>query len=141
MASLRRYLPVNKAKKTIFAIQLAYGDTHVGEGFIPMYDMFSVGGSSTVRGYEEREFLGTTICYANLELRFNCAKNFDIVAFYDTGAAWGTSYDQSHIDRDRKSGAGIGFRLQTPLGPVAIDYGKANDRSSGNTYINFGSSF
>lgn len=141
MATLRRYTPVSKNKKTVFAIQLAYGDTDIGEGFIPMYDMFSVGGSNTIRGYEEREFLGTTICYANFELRFNCAKNFDIVAFYDTGSAWGTSYDQTHISRDTKSGAGIGFRLQTPLGPVAIDYGKADDRGSGNTYINFGSSF
>ncbi|MDD3000777.1 MAG: BamA/TamA family outer membrane protein [Candidatus Riflebacteria bacterium] len=141
MAALRRYVPVSKNKKTVFAVQAAYGSTSVGEGFIPMYDMFSVGGSSTVRGYEEREFLGTKIYYVNLELRFNFAKNFDFVTFYDIGSAWGTAYDLTNISKDQKRGAGIGFRLQTPLGPVAIDYGKADDRSSGNTYINFGSSF
>lgn len=141
MAALRRYVPISSNKKTVLATQAVYGNTTVGEGFIPMYDMFSVGGSSTVRGYEEREFLGSKIYYINFELRFNFAKNFDFVAFYDIGSAWGTAYDFSHINKEQKKGAGIGFRLQTPLGPVAIDYGKASDRSSGNTYINFGSSF
>ena len=141
MLSLRRYIPLTSSKKTVFAIQGVYADTSIGEGFMPIYDMFSVGGSSSIRGYEEREFLGTRIAYANLEIRHNLAKNFDIVGFYDTGSAWGTSYDRLPIKRDRKSGYGVGIRLQTPLGPVALDYGKAEDRHDGETYVNFGSSF
>lgn len=141
MLSLRRYIPLNSSKKTVFAIQGVFADTSIGEGFMPIYDMFSVGGSSSIRGYEEREFLGTKIAYANFEIRQNLAKNFDIVGFYDTGSAWGTSYDRTTINRDRKSGYGIGIRLQTPLGPVALDYGKAEDRHDGETYVNFGSSF
>lgn len=141
MATLRRYFALNASRKLVFAVQGTYGDTSIGEGFIPIYDMFSVGGSSTIRGYEEREFLGTRIAYANFELRQNLAKNFDVVAFYDIGSAWGTSYDRTHIDRDNKSGYGLGIRLQTPLGPVALDYGKAKDRDDGETYVNFGSSF
>ena len=141
MLSLRRYIPLTSSKKTVFAIQGVYADTSIGEGFMPIYDMFSVGGSSSIRGYEEREFLGTRIAYANFEIRHNLAKNFDIVGFYDTGSAWGTSYDRLPIKRDRKSGYGVGIRLQTPLGPVALDYGKAEDRHDGETYVNFGSSF
>jgi outer membrane translocation and assembly module TamA len=57
------------------------------------------------------------------------------------GSAWGTDYDRKNIDFDLKKGFGLGLRLQTPLGPVAVDYGKATDRSDGTTYINFGSSF
>lgn len=141
MLSLRRYFPISANKKTVFAVQGVYADTSIGEGFMPIYDMFSVGGSSSIRGYEEREFLGTRVAYTNLEVRHNLAKNFDAVVFYDTGSAWGTGYDRKPVSRDRKSGYGIGIRLQTPLGPVAIDYGKAEDRSDGETYINFGSSF
>jgi outer membrane protein insertion porin family len=141
MLSMRRYFPLNSNKKTIFAIQGVYADTSIGEGFMPIYDMFSVGGSNSIRGYEEREFLGTKIAYANFEIRQNIAKNFDIVGFYDMGSAWGTSYDRTKIDYDRKSGYGVGIRLQTPLGPVALDYGKAEDRHDGETYVNFGSSF
>ena len=141
MVTLRRYLPLNYSKKLVFAVQGTYGDTSIGEGYIPIYDMFSVGGSSTIRGYEEREFLGTKVAYANFELRQNLAKNFDVVAFYDIGSAWGTDYDRKKLDRDNKTGYGLGIRLQTPLGPVALDYGKADDRSSGETYVNFGSSF
>ncbi len=141
MLALRRYIPVSKNRKTVFALQSIAGQTTIGDGFVPIYDMYSIGGSSTVRGYEEREFLGTKVFYTNFELRQNFSKNFDVVAFYDLGSAWGTDYNRRKLDYDQKQGYGIGIRLQTPLGPVALDYGKATDRSDGNTYINFGSSF
>jgi outer membrane protein assembly factor BamA len=48
------------------AIQSVAGQTTIGKGFVPVYDMFSIGGSDTVRGYEEREFLGTKLFYANI---------------------------------------------------------------------------
>ncbi len=141
MLALRRYFAISKNRKTVVAIQGVGGQTTIGEGFVPIYDMFSVGGSDTVRGYEEREFLGTKVFYANLELRQNFAKSFDAVLFYDVGSAWGTDYNRKSLSFDLKHGYGIGIRLQTPLGPVALDYGKANDRDDGMTYINFGSSF
>ncbi|EKD83679.1 MAG: Surface antigen (D15) [uncultured bacterium] len=141
MLALRRYMAISKNRKTVFAVQSVAGQTTIGEGFVPIYDMFSIGGSSTVRGYEEREFLGTKVFYTNFELRQNFAKNFDLVAFYDIGSAWGTDYNRLKLDYDLRGGYGLGIRLQTPLGPVALDYGKASDRDSGNTYINFGSSF
>jgi outer membrane protein insertion porin family len=141
MLALRRYLAISKNRKTVFAVQSVAGQTTIGEGFVPVYDMFSVGGSSTIRGYEEREFLGTKVFYTNFELRQNFARNFDLVAFYDIGSAWGTDYNRKRLDYDLRGGYGLGIRLQTPLGPVALDYGKADDRDSGNTYINFGSSF
>ena len=141
MLALRRYFPLSKNRKTVFAIQAVGGQTTIGKGFVPIYDMFSVGGSATIRGYEEREFLGTKIFHSNLEVRQNFAKNFDFVLFYDLGSAWGTDYNRQGLSYDLKRGYGVGIRLQTPLGPVALDYGKATDRSSGNTYINFGSSF
>ncbi|MBF0408302.1 MAG: BamA/TamA family outer membrane protein [Candidatus Riflebacteria bacterium] len=139
--ALRRYMPLNKGGRTVVALQAVGGQTSIGEGFVPVYDMFSVGGSSSVRGYREREFLGTKILYGNFEVRQRIAKNFDVVGFYDIGDAWGQDYDQEKKDFEWKKGFGLGLRLQTPLGPVAIDYGKATDRDEGRTYFNFGSSF
>ncbi|MDD3146133.1 MAG: BamA/TamA family outer membrane protein, partial [Candidatus Riflebacteria bacterium] len=141
MLAMRRYIPVSANRKTVFALQSVFGQTTIGEGYVPIYDMYSVGGSSTVRGYEEREFLGTKVFYTNFELRQNFSKNFDVVGFFDMGSAWGTDYNRKKVGYDQKQGYGIGIRLQTPLGPVALDYGKATDRGDGNTYINFGSSF
>ena len=86
MLALRRYMPVTKNRKTTFAVQSVAGQTTIGDGFVPIYDMFSVGGSSTVRGYEEREFLGTKVFYTNFELR-QILQNFDVVGFYDIGSA------------------------------------------------------
>lgn len=139
--ALRRYLSLSANKRTIFAFQGVGGQTTIGEGFVPVYDMFSIGGSNTVRGYREREFLGTKIMYCNLEIRQRIAKNFDLVGFYDIGSAWGLDYNRKGTDYDAKTGYGFGIRLQTPLGPVAVDYGKATDRGDGRTYFNFGSSF
>lgn len=139
--AMRRYFPVSKGKRTIFAVQGVAGRTTISEGFVPIYDMFSVGGSDTVRGYREREFLGTKILYGNFELRQRIAKNFDVVGFFDMGGVWGLDYNRIDRDFDMKRGAGIGLRLQTPLGPVAIDHAKASDRGAGRTYFNFGSSF
>ena len=141
MLTLRRYFALNESRKTVFAVQAVRGETTIGKGFVPIYDMFSVGGSSTIRGYEEREFLGTKVFHSNLELRQNLARNFDVVLFYDMGSAWGTGYDRQAVSYDLKKGYGIGLRLQTPLGPVALDYGEPTDRGGSNTYINFGSSF
>lgn len=139
--SLRRYFAISNNKRTVFAIQGVGGRASIGEGFVPVYDMFSVGGSDTVRGYREREFLGTKLLYGNFEVRQNIAKNFDLVGFYDVGSAWGLDYFQLSRNFDAKTGFGFGIRLQTPLGPVAVDYGKATDRDEGRTYFNFGSSF
>ncbi|MBF0498515.1 MAG: BamA/TamA family outer membrane protein [Candidatus Riflebacteria bacterium] len=141
MLALRRYIPISKGGKTVFAVQGVTGRTDIGKGFVPVYDMFSVGGSDSIRGYREREFLGTKLLYGNFEIRQRLAKNFDVVVFYDAGDVWGLDYDQTARDFKAKSGYGLGLRLQTPLGPVAIDHGKAADRSDGRTYFNFGSSF
>ncbi|HNV72629.1 MAG TPA: BamA/TamA family outer membrane protein, partial [Candidatus Ozemobacteraceae bacterium] len=139
--ALRRYMPIRKGGETVLALQGVAGRTMIGEGFVPVYDMFSVGGNDTVRGYREREFLGTKILYGNIEIRQRIAKTFDIVAFYDMGDAWGLDYNQTSKDFDLKKGYGLGIRLQTPLGPVAIDHGISPDRGEGRTYFNFGSSF
>ncbi len=139
--ALRRYVPISRGGKTVFAFQGVAGRTLIGDGFVPVYDMFSVGGSDTVRGYREREFLGTKLLYGNFEIRQRLAKNFDIVGFYDIGGVWGLDYNRVSQDYDSKHGFGLGLRLQTPLGPVAIDHGKASDRGDGRTYFNFGSSF
>ncbi len=139
--ALRRYYPVAGRGRTVFAVQGVAGRTMIGTGFVPVYEMFTVGGSDTVRGYKEREFLGTKILYGNFEVRQRIAKNFDLVGFYDVGDVWGLDYNQKDQDFHAKKGFGFGIRLQTPLGPVAVDYGKASDRGEGRTYFNFGGSF
>lgn len=139
--ALRRYFPISRGGKTVFAIQGVTGRTAIGKGFVPVYEMYAVGGSDSVRGYKEREFLGTRVLYGNFELRQRIAKNFDVIGFLDVGDTWGLDYDRRLKNFDAKTGYGFGIRLQTPLGPVAIDHGKASDRGEGRTYFNFGGSF
>ena len=44
-----------------------------------------------------------------------------LAAFFDTGNIWGEVEDFG--SGDFKSGAGVGMRVRTPIGPVNLDYG------------------
>ncbi|MFC1743847.1 outer membrane protein assembly factor [Candidatus Riflebacteria bacterium] len=133
-AGARRYFALTGDKKTIVAMQSIWGTTVITKGELPFYNLFSVGGSDTVRGYREREFLGSKMFHTNLELRQTLAKNIDGVLFYDIGDAWNDKYRF-------KYGFGAGVRLITPIGPLRIDYGKAKDRDESQIYFNFGNAF
>jgi outer membrane protein insertion porin family len=139
--ALRRFAALTRNRKTVLAFQGVGGRTDVGKGSVPVYDMFSVGGGETVRGYREREFLGTRFLYGNFEIRQRVAKFVDVVGFFDVGDAFGTDYNGFKKELEVKQGYGLGIRLQTPLGPVAIDHGKGTDRGDEKTYFNFGTSF
>ena len=56
-----------------------------------------------------------------IELTYPVFKNFKIAAFYDVGNVWADSDDIG--TGDFKSGVGAGIRVNTPIGPVKVDYG------------------
>jgi len=139
--ALRRYFPISRNRKTTLALQGVTGYTSLNSGCVPVYELYGVGGTGTIRGYEAREFLGTKTGYGNVEVRQVIAKNFDLVGFFDIGSAFGTDINGIDQSFKAKKGYGFGIRIITPLGPVAIDYGKATDRKDGQTYFDFGAPF
>ena len=109
-----------------------YGDTDE----VPIYERFFAGGARTIRGYKERgvgprdkgtntALGGESMVVMNAEVTFPVWKNLIKGAvFFDTGNVW-EHYDVfgSKDDTGFKSGAGIGVRVKTPIGPVKLDYG------------------
>ncbi|QLE57277.1 BamA/TamA family outer membrane protein [Nostoc sp. TCL26-01] len=137
--SYSQYLPVKftgfaKGPETIaFNIQ---GGTVLGD--LPPYEAFTLGGSNSVRGYEEGALgSGRTYVQASLEYRFPVFSVVSGALFFDVGSDLGTSTRAAEVLNKSGSGYGygLGVRVQSPLGPIRIDYGINDD---GDSRINFG---
>lgn len=115
---------------------------------------FWVGGSS-LRGYEGGFFQGTQKLVGTLENRTQINDIVGFVLFADIGRAWkqnGIDPGYKDTGRDKEfpdeiaTSAGVGLRLNTPIGPLRFDFGwpvgKKIDGAEGmQFYFNMGHSF
>lgn len=115
---------------------------------------FWVGGNN-LRGYEGGFFQGKQKLTATIENRTQFNDVLGLVFFADAGRAWDQNgRDPGYIQtgRDKKfaeevaTAAGVGLRLNTPIGPLRFDFGwpigKKIDGASGmQFYFNMGQSF
>ncbi|AFY46095.1 outer membrane protein/protective antigen OMA87 [Nostoc sp. PCC 7524] len=137
--SYSQYLPVKftgftKGPETLaFNIQ---GGTVLGD--LPPYEAFTLGGSNSVRGYEEGALSsGRSYVQASVEYRFPVFSVVSGALFFDVGSDLGSTTRAGEILNKNGTGYGygLGVRVQSPLGPIRIDYGINDD---GDSRINFG---
>lgn len=103
------------------------------DGRMPESGRFSVGGSDTLRGYEDAQFKGDKMVAASVEYRFPIANKVQGVVFSDVGKAW-----DEHID-GLKASAGVGVRVSTPIGPIRLDVARGDEGTR--THFSFGGQF
>lgn len=150
-ASYSYYLPVKLVQpQTLFDLKfldgqqvLAFnvqGGTILG-GF-PPYDAFVLGGSNSVRGYAEGELgNGRSYLQATAEYRFPVYSLLSAAIFFDAGTTLGSQSavpGQPGNVRDLPGdgfGYGLGVRIQSPVGPIRVDFGINNE---GGTRLHFG---
>jgi outer membrane protein insertion porin family len=111
------------------------------DGEISYNQLFNLGGSNTLRGFEDDQFKGRKMYAATLEYRIPIASKVEGVIFTDIGSAWDIREGQIPWYEDDDSiqvGYGVGIRVQTPLGPVRLDYGHG-DRNK--FHFSFGTQF
>ena len=77
--------------ESVWALNLGAG---WADGDMPLSQRFSMGGSDTLRGYEDDQFRGNSMLKATLEYRFPIIKKVQGVLFTDNGYAW----DKRHED-------------------------------------------
>ncbi len=137
--SYSQYFPVNFTNFTKGPETLAFNiqaGTVLGD--LPPYEAFSLGGSNSVRGYDEGALgSGRSYVQASAEYRFPVFSIISGALFLDFGSDLGTETDPARIlDKNGTGfGYGIGVRVQSPLGPIRVDYGLNDD---GDSRINFG---
>jgi len=126
----RQYFKVGSKQTVAFRITAgsAVGDVADASKFI-------VGGSDTLRGYKDNEFKGNKMFTASLEYRYPIAKKVQGVIFTDAGNAWDGDYKLNNL----KCSVGTGIRVNTPIGPIRLDYGYGNE--GGRCHFSFGTQF
>lgn len=141
--SYSQYVPVNftnfnRGPETL-AFNLQAG-TVLGD--LPPYEAFSLGGSNSVRGFEEGDLgSGRSFIQATAEYRFPIFSAVGGVLFVDAATDLGTGDNVPGEPAEilGKPGSGLGYglgiRVQSPVGPLRIDYGF---NTEGDNRLHFG---
>ena len=109
-AEAAQFVPISASKRHVLASRaaVAYVNNAGGER-VPFYFVPYVGGSHTVRSYQEFRFQDENAFWWNSEYRWNVHKRLDIAPFFDVGHVH-HNWDELFTG-DIKTGYGIGFRL------------------------------
>ena len=122
--------------ESVWALNLGAG---YASGNMPLSQRFTMGGSDTLRGYEDDQFRGNSMLKATLEYRFPIVKKVQGVLFTDNGYAWDKRHEDAFDLGLIKNSYGLGLRINSPLGPVKLDYGYGED--GGKFHFSFGGQF
>ena len=121
------------------------GGTVLGD--LPPYEAFPLGGTNSVRGYDEGDVgSGRSYLQATAEYRFPVFSIISGALFVDAASDLGSGKnvpgDPAGVRGKPGSGFGygVGVRVQSPLGPIRIDFG-INDRGGNNIRFGFGERF
>ncbi len=119
-------------ERQTLAIHLGLG---AGFGDIPVGEIYYAGGTNTIRGYEPIEArTGIRKIVANIEYRYSFNDMFQGVVFFDWGNAWNEGWPDPF---KFISGKGFGLRLNTPMGPIRLDYGIGSNRAFAEGVLHF----
>lgn len=104
---------------------------------IPEDQLFFLGGTSTVRGFDENRLRfdskgdgvgGLTEILGNIETRIDLGSNFEFSFFYDIGRVRNAIVEDG--SDEFRSSAGVGLHYLTQIGPMGVYYGHKLDRKA-----------
>jgi outer membrane protein insertion porin family len=116
-------------------------------GKLPPYQAFSLGGSNSVRGYEDGDVgSARSFVQASAEYRFPVFSLISGALFVDAATDFGSGRSVIGTPGEVRSksgnglGYGLGVRINSPLGPIRVDYGW-NDRGENKLHFGLGERF
>ncbi|MBI4546902.1 MAG: BamA/TamA family outer membrane protein [Ignavibacteriae bacterium] len=107
---------------------------------IELGDLYRFGGTNTLRGYRENQFLGSRIAWTDVEYRFLLARRSFFYGFFDTGYYFFPSDDAKGIPSTQrlKYGYGVGIRLETALGNLGVSFALGEGDPFSQAKLHFG---
>ena len=103
-------------------------------------EYYRFGGTHSLRGYRENQFLGSRIAWSNSEYRFLLTRKSFLYGFVDTGYYFrpGNSARSVSSADGFKTGYGIGIQVETGLGVMGVSFALGEGDSFSNGKIHFG---
>lgn len=103
-------------------------------------ELYRLGGSTTLRGYRENQFLGSRIGWTNLEYRFLFSRRSFFFGFFDTGYYFLPDNQSQGLSSAQafNYGYGIGTRIETAIGIVGVSFALGEGDSFNQGKIHFG---
>jgi outer membrane protein assembly factor BamA len=128
----RHYLPISE--RVVLANRLQLGNIVAVDGIpgnVPFAKKYFLGGATSIRGWGRYEVSplsgsglpigGNALIAFSSELRTSFSSSVGGVLFLDGGNVWPEAREIQLADL--RYAAGVGFRYQTPVGPIRFDLG------------------
>ncbi len=107
--------------------------------FADISDLFYLGGTNSLRGYREKQFLGNRVLWTNFEYRFLFSKYSYGYLFFDTGYFQlnENSIFALQAQKEFKVGYGFGINIETGIGILGISFalGKGDSFTDGKIHF------
>ena len=126
-----------------FSRQVVAAGVHGRElrgSFFENSDLFRLGGTNSLRGYREDQFLGARILWTNLEYRLLLTRRTFAFLFFDTGYYLREADVERNIlkSEDFLYGYGLGLNIETSLGVLGVSFALGEGDSFSDGKIHFG---
>jgi outer membrane protein insertion porin family len=121
-------------------IALGLNGRELRGNFFEQSDLFRLGGTLSLRGYREEQFLGSRIGWTNLEYRLLLSRRTFAFIFFDTGYFFRQEDLSRNIVKSEgfKVGYGLGLNIETTLGVLGVSFALAQGDSFSDGKIHFG---
>ena len=109
-------------------------------GDLPYSQLYTIGGSDSLRAYEDDQYRGKKMYNFTAEYRFPIWNKVSGALFADLGDAWDApNVPWFNHSKTFNASVGAGVRVTTPIGPVRIDYGISKNQNK--FHFSFGGQF
>ncbi len=144
---IRRYIPLRHGEN--FDIRLRAGS---GRGSMPRQDFFYLGGLSTLRGFEFKDFSGNRMVLANIEYRVGdnsprfrnnwLFNSMNLIFFFDSGLAWFADENEYYNEGFgqltwNKLHSNVGVALTDDEGRIRLNFAKSVDPGPSDMIVTF----
>lgn len=121
-------------------IALSVNGKELNGPFFEQSDLWRFGGTRTVRGYREEQFLASRIAWANIEYRLMLTQRSYAFLFFDAGYYFLDAVPEKGIAKLEEYifGYGLGITVETAIGLLGVSFALAQGDSFSEGKIHFG---
>lgn len=121
-------------------LSLSIKGREINGDLVELSDLFRLGGSASLRGYVESQFIGERIAWSNIEYRFFLETRSYAFTFFDYGYYLRKENQLYNIKKTDayKYGYGLGLALETGLGILSVSFALGEGDGFSEGKIHFG---